>query len=267
MESRNPIFSRTDAFQRGGYAGFRNPPTPSAGDLNQMYAAPSATSLDTGRMTLDDVVVKTGLLFAVLLAVAVPTYFVWHPGPLVVLGSMLAALAISLVASFSKAIRPPLYLVYAVVEGVFVGGVSSFYANAYQGIVPQAVLGTLCAFATMLVLYRAGIVRNSPRFTRVLMIAGVGYLVFGLLNLFLSLFTGWHNVYSGGGLLPVLISGFGVVLASLFLVLDFDTVEQGIRNNAPKAYAWVAGFGFLVTLVWLYLEVLRLLAVLRNLSD
>ena len=118
----------------------------------------------------------------------------------------------------------------------------------------------------MLMLYKTGIVRNSPRFTKMLMIALVGYAVFGLVNLLLSVFSvgGWHNVYSSGGLLPILISGFGVVLASFFLVLDFDFAEQGIRNGLPRVYAWTAAFGLVVTLVWLYLEILRLLSILRG---
>ena len=98
------------------------------------------------------------------------------------------------------------------------------------------------------------------------MIAAVGYLVFGLVNILLSAFHvgGYQSVYSGGGILAVAVSGFGVVLAALFLVLDFDFVEQGIRNGLPREYAWTAAFGLIVTLVWLYLEILRLLAILRG---
>jgi uncharacterized YccA/Bax inhibitor family protein len=150
---------------------------------------------------------------------------------------------------------------------VFVGGLSYWYSLAYgNGLVPQAVLGTLGAFAAMLALYKTGVIRNSPKFTRGLLIAGVGYLVFGLVNLLLASFHvgGYQSVYSGGGLLAVAVSGFGVVLASLFLVLDFDFVEQGIRNGVPERYAWTAAFGLVVTLVWLYLEILRLLAILQN---
>src|SRR5690348_15043146 len=199
MESRNPVFNSSKEFQRGGYATFRTE-TPSAADLDNMYAAPSATAAQMGRMTLDDVVVRTASLF---------------------------------------------------------------YGN---DLVPQAILGTLGAFAAMLVLYRIGAVRNSPKFTRGLMIAAVGYLVFGLLNILLSAFHvgGYQSVYSGGGLLAIAVSGFGVVLASLFLVLDFDFIEQGIRNGLPRQYAWTAAFGLIVTLVWLYLEILLFLAILRG---
>lgn len=264
MESRNPVFSRSEPFKNGGYATF-NPSTASAADLENMYAAPSASPVHTGRMTLDDVVIRTAMLFAVLLTTASATYFVLKPGPIVVLGSALVGFVLAMIASFGKP-KPAVMIAYAAVEGIFVGGVSSWYGALYDGIVPQAVLGTLTAFTSMLVLYKTGVIRNSPRFTKVLMIAAVGYLVFGLLNFVLSAFSvgGWQNVYSQGGLLPILISGFGVVLASLFLVLDFDFAEQGIRNGLPREYAWTAAFGLVVTLVWLYLEMLRLIAILRG---
>jgi uncharacterized YccA/Bax inhibitor family protein len=260
MESRNPVFSNDRGFQRGGYATFD---TPTATDLQGMYEAPSATPLETGRMTLDDVVVRTAGLFTVLVAAAATMYFVVKPGPLVVFGSAIAALVVGLVVSFSKTVRPALILAYGLLEGVFVGGISYWYAERFgDQIVPQAVLGTLVAFGTMLVLYRAGVVRNSPRFTKVLLIAGVSYLVFGLVNL-IFFFVSGSSVYTMG-FLGVLISGLGVVLASLYLVLDFDFVEQGIRNGIPERYAWTAAFGLVVTLVWLYLEILRLLAILQN---
>lgn len=265
MESRNPVFNRSEQFQRGGYATF-NTNTMSADELESMYAAPPATPLQTGRMTLDDVVVRTASLFAVLLTTAATTFFVLRPGLVVVLGAALVGFVLAMVASFGKP-KPAVMIAYAAIEGVFVGGVSWWYTAAYgNGLVPQAVLGTLAAFFGMLALYKTGVVRNSPKFTRILMIAAVGYLMFGLLNLLLSAFNvgGWQNVYTSGGLLPILISGFGVALASFFLVLDFDFVEQGIRNGLPQAYAWTAAFGLVVTLVWLYLEMLRLLAILRG---
>jgi uncharacterized YccA/Bax inhibitor family protein len=261
MDSRNPVFNNNRGFQRGGYATFD---TPTATDLQSMYEAPSATPLQTGRMTLDDVVVRTASIFVILLATAGATYFAVKPGPVVVFGSAIAALVVGLVINLGKTIRPPLILLYGALEGVFVGGVSFWYADAFGGqIVPQAVLGTLAAFATMLVLYRTGVIRNSPKFTKILTIALVSYLVFGLINLLFAVFGGM-SVYSAGGILPVLVSGFGVVLASLFLVLDFDFIEQGVRNGLPREYAWLAGFGLVVTLVWLYLEILRLLAILQN---
>ena len=264
MESRNPIFNRSKEFQRGGYATF-DTRTPSATELNDMYAAPSATSVDTNRMTLDDVVVRTGSLFAVLLATAAATYFLIKPQSfLLIMAAGIVGFVLAMVAQLGKTVRPPVMLAYAAVEGVFVGGISYVYASAFGGdIVPQAVLGTLCAFGAMLALYKTGVIRNSPKFQKTLLIAGVGYLVFGVINMLFAIFGG-HSVYNGNGLLPILISGFGVVLASFFLVLDFDYIDQGIRNGLPRQYAWTAAFGLVVTLVWLYLEFLRLLARLRQ---
>ena len=266
MDSKNPVFNRSKDFTpRGGYAQFD---TPSASDLQDRFEAPSATARDTGRMTLDDVVMRTAAMFAVLLSTAGYTYFGWQPTNLLpILGAALVGFVLAMVISFSKTVRPPLILAYAAVEGVFVGGISFFYASAFGGgIIAQAVLGTLCAFGSMLALYKTGVIKASPRFTKILMIALVGYLVFGALNILLSAFNigGWTNVYSGGGLLAIGISAFGVVLASLFLVLDFDFIEQGVRNGLPEQYAWTAAFGLVVTLVWLYLEILRLLAILRG---
>ena len=146
-------------------------------------------------------------------------------------------------------------------EGVFVGGISAAFESAYDGIVAQAVLGTLGAFTAMLVLYKTGVIRATPKFTKMLLIAGAGYFVFILLNLLVSVFAG-NSIYNSP--LGFLVAGVGVVLASLFLVLDFDFVEQGIRNGLPREYAWTAAFGLTVTLVWLYIEILRLLAILRG---
>jgi uncharacterized YccA/Bax inhibitor family protein len=265
MESRNPVFNRSEEFKRGGYATF-DTRTPSATDLEGMYSAPAATPVQTGRMTIDDVVIRTASLFAVLLATAGATFFVWQPRSLlVVIGAGLVGFVLAMVVQFSKKIRPPLMMAYAAVEGVFVGGISYWYGLAYgNDLIPQAVLGTLAAFATMLALYKTGVVRNSPRFQKTLIIAAVGYMVFGLVNLLLAAFTGWTSVYAQGGLLPIVVSGFGVVLAAFFLILDFDFVEQGIRNGVPQQFAWLAAFGLVVTLVWLYLEILRLLAILRG---
>ena len=260
MESRNPVFSNNEGFRRGGYATFS---TPSATELQGMYETPSATALQTGRMTLDDVVVRTATIFGVLLAAAAAMYFVVKPGLFLVIGAALVGMVLGLVVSFSKTVRPALILAYGAVEGVFVGGISYWYAQAFGNqLVPQAVLGTLAAFATMLVLYKTGVIRNSPRFQKMMFIAIIGYAVFGLVNLVIALASG-NSVYSMG-LLGVAVAGIGVVLASLSLVLDFDYIEQGVRNGLPQQFAWTAAFGLVVTLIWLYLEILRLLAILQS---
>jgi uncharacterized YccA/Bax inhibitor family protein len=267
MESRNPVFARSEEFRRGGYATFGTP-TPSAGALQDMYDAPSATAVQTGRMTLDDVVMRTATLFGVLLVTAGITFVTLTPSGFgLVLGAGLVGLVLGLVVSFSKTVRPALILAYAAVEGVFVGGISSVYEARWNGIVAQAVLGTLAAFGAMLALYKSGRIRATPKFQRTLIIATFGYLAFGLLHMLGVWFGWWQSIYFGSGgpnMLGLGLSALGVVLASLFLVLDFDFIEQGIRNGLPRQYAWMAAFGLVVTLVWLYLELLRLIAILRG---
>lgn len=266
MESRNPVFGRSQEFNRGGYATF-DTRTPSAGELNDMYTSPSATTRDTGRMTIDDVVIRTAALFTVLLATAAATWQFMPPvdagGLGVVLVAALVGVGLSLWITFSKTIRPGLMFAYAAIEGVFVGGISRAYNDWYgDGIVGQAVLGTLAAFAAMLALYKFRVIRVTPRFTRTLLIAFAGYAIFALVNLLFSVFGGM-SVYNVGGL-GLIVSVFGVGLAAFFLTLDFDFVERGIANGLPERYAWVAAFGLMTTLVWLYIEMLRLLAILRG---
>ncbi|MEZ0490957.1 Bax inhibitor-1/YccA family protein [Kineococcus sp. TBRC 1896] len=275
MESKNPVFARSNEWKRNGYATFDAPGSAqrrpadtsdaSARTLEDWYQKPSATAAQSRRMTLDDVVLRTAGLFAVLLVGAGAGYLGVRSGmgfELVIVPA-LVAMVLGIWAQVSKKVRPGVMFAYAALEGVFVGAISTFYASLYDGIVGQAVLGTLAAFAGMLLAYKTGIIRNSPRFTKILLIAGAGYLVFGLVNLGLWAFTG-ASIYSGGGPLAILVSAFGVVLASLFLVLDFDYIEQGIKNGLPVKESWRAGFGLMVTLVWLYLEILRLIAILRG---
>ncbi len=271
MRSSNPAFASNQAFSRGGYATF-DVATPSASELEEQYAAPVAVA--RGRMTVEDVVTKTAILFAVLLATAVPTYF-WIdstvaatdqlPGLAVVatFGAMIGALVLGMVIAFTKTVRPTLMLGYAALQGVFVGGFSGFIGTFYGGdLIPQAVLGTLVAFGAMLIAYRTGLVKAGNRFRKILVVASLGYLGVGLVNLVAAFGFGYSLYFDSP--LGVLLSLVGVTLASLFLVLDFDFVEQGVRNGLPAQYSWSAGFGFLVTLVWLYIELLRLLAILRG---
>ena len=222
MESRNPVFNRSPEFKRGGYATF-DTRTPSSADLQDMYSAPSATPLQTGRMTIDDVVTRTAMVFGLLVVSAAATFtLVDFLNPVILFGSAIVGFVLAMVVSFSKKIRPGLILTYAVVEGVFVGGLSKYYETAFEGIVAQAVLGTLAAFSAMLVLYKVGAVRATPRFTRILMISLVGYLVFSLVHVLGVVFGAWDSIYwgsDGPNALGILVSAFGVILASLVLSL------------------------------------------------
>jgi uncharacterized YccA/Bax inhibitor family protein len=285
MQSTNPVFARTDEFKQGGYATFDDQPrrgggrsteatsrtgypTPAPGQLEEMYRRPSATPAQSGRMTLDDVVMKTAAIFGVLTLVAAATFFLLAPSLVTVFGGMIVGFGLAMWITFSKKVRPGAIMAYAVAEGVFVGAISDVYATAFGGnIVPQAILGTLAAFSAMLFAYKTGLIRNSPKFQKILSIAVIGYLVFGVVHLLGVVFGAWESIYFGGdgpNILGIGLSLFGVVLASLFLVLDFDYIEKGIANGIPEQYAWMAAFGLVVTLVWLYLEILRLLAILRG---
>ena len=262
MQSRNPVFNRSDAFSRRGYATFNDAPPASAASLEEMYSSPSATGVQTGRMTMDDVVVKTGLMFAVLLPAAVLNY-VLESFLLMVVGA-LAGLVLSLVISFKAQTNAALILTYAAAEGLFIGGISKIFESQWNGVVAQAVLGTLAVFGVALFAYKSGRVRVTPKFQRTVLIAMGGYLVFCLVNFGLVMFGVGGPWGLREGAFGLLIGLFAVGLAAAMLILDFDFAEQGVRNGLPERYSWFAAFGLVVTLVWLYIEMLRLISKLRS---
>jgi uncharacterized YccA/Bax inhibitor family protein len=259
MESRNPVFNRSDAFGQRGYAKFNDAPPATAGQLEDMYNAPTATGLQTGRMTMDDVVIKTGLMFAVLLPVAAVSFYLNNP--LLTIGGAIAGCIVGLVVAFKQSTNAALILSYAALEGLFVGGISRMFEDAFDGIVPQAVLGTLAVFAAALFAYKSGRVRATPKFQRGVLIAGGGYFLFCLINLGVVMFTD-NNLR--GGVFGIVIGLFAITLAAAFLIMDFDFAEQGVKNGLPERYSWLAAFGLVVTLVWLYVEMLRLISILRG---
>jgi uncharacterized YccA/Bax inhibitor family protein len=262
MESRNPVFNNSKAFSRKGYATFNDAPPATAGQLEDMYNAPTATGVDTGRMTMDDVVIKTGLMFAVLLPLAVVNYVV--ASPLLTIVGVIAGLVLGLVVAFKQSTNPALILSYAAAEGLFIGGISKAFESQWNGIVPQAVLGTLSVFAVALAAYKSGMVRATPRFKKTVLIAMGGYLVFCLVNLVVMLAGGGGEFGLRSGGFGILIGLFAVGLAAAMLILDFDFADQGVKNGIPERYSWLAAFGLVVTLVWLYIEMLRLIAILRG---
>lgn len=266
MRSNNPILSRSDAFKGGGYAGFgasSGAATTTARQqdpsLEDLYAAPSAGPVQTGRMTYDDVVVRTGLLLtAVIGAAAVSWVFL---SPALALPFAIVGLVLGLVNSFKREPSPALIMAYGVAQGVFLGAVSRVFELTFNGIVPQAVLATLATFAVMLGLYKSRVIRATPKFQKIMLGAILGYAVFSLVNLVLAL-TGVADLRVG--FFGLLIGAVGAVLAALMLVLDFDFIERGVQNGIPSKYAWTAAFGLVVTLIWLYIEFLRILSILRG---
>ncbi|MBO1740392.1 Bax inhibitor-1/YccA family protein [Leifsonia sp. TF02-11] len=265
MALNNPAFSTNPAFQNNGQTA--TAVAPSAENLEQMYQAPSATSADTDRMTVEDTINKSAISFALLVAGAVVGWMV--PGlyiPAAIVGFVLA-----LVNIFKKKPSPALILSYAGVQGIFVGGISAVFESIYPGIVIQAVIGTLAVVGVTLALFASGKIRASAKATKIFLIAMFGYLAYSLINVILvwtgvthSAFGLSSDVKLFGVPLGVVIGVLVVIMGAYSLVLDFDFIQRGVKNRAPRIYGWSGAFGIMVTVIWLYLEILRLLAISRN---
>jgi uncharacterized YccA/Bax inhibitor family protein len=259
MRSSNPVLGR--AFNQRGYAAF-DPSTinsdPAA--LENLYNSPAASSLRTGRMTIDDVVTRTAILFAVLVTVGAGAWTLNLGGGALLLG-FIGGLVLAMVNVFSKSVKPALVIAYAAFQGLALGTLSNMYNTVYDGIVSQAILVTISAFAAMLFAYKSGRIRVTPKFTKVLMTALLGYFVLAMVSLVGSFFGA--SLYSIGGFGLILAAG-GMVLAAFFLILDFDQIQNSINAGVPQSESWRAAFGLMVTIVWLYMEVLRLLSILRG---
>ncbi|XBH21912.1 Bax inhibitor-1/YccA family protein [Jonesiaceae bacterium BS-20] len=276
----NPIFSNSAVFggkadrsvqktndqmnfqnNSGTQAQYASGAAMSAASLENMYQAPAATSADTRRMTYDDVILKTGGLLALLIAVGAAT---WVLAPQLYFVGAIVGLIFGLINAFKKEPSPLLIVIYTAAQGVFLGGISKHFETAYDGIVPQAVLATVSVFVAALFLFKSGKVRVTPKFTKILLVGMVGYLLFSITNMILTMtgvMSGWGMREGGLGLIIGLVA---VALASMSLIMDFDSIEKGVRNGIPAKYAWSAAFGIMVTLIWLYLELLRLIAIFRD---
>jgi uncharacterized YccA/Bax inhibitor family protein len=259
MKSSNPVLNR--AYGGRGYAAMDSVPQDV---LEQTYQAPAASSLRTGRMTMDDVVARTGTLLGIAVLVGAASWVLNLPQGLLFVG-FIGGLITGLIGSFSKKVRPALYMTYAVCQGLVLGILSRVFELFYPGIVQQAVVATVAAFVGMLFLYKSGRLRATPKFTKILIGATFGYLLLGLGSL-ISVMFGGGSLYGLSVFGPMLAIA-GVALASFFLILDFDQAEQGVRMGLPQEESWRAGFGLVMTIVWLYLEILRLLAILRGNND
>jgi uncharacterized YccA/Bax inhibitor family protein len=269
----NPVFSRSPIFNdKAAARAAAAPPIPSAGDLQTQYEVPSASPDEMGRMTYEDTFVKIGISFALLVVGAVIGWAIGNP--IVTIGAALVGLVLALVNTFKREPSPALILIYAAVEGVFVGGISMIYATYIVpggAIVPMAVFGTLGVVGVTLALFASGKVRASKRATKIFLVAMVGYAAFSLVNLGLQAFGVTNSMFGlrdgvsfFGIPLGVILGVLVVFLAAYSLVLDFDGIQRGVANGAPRKYGWTAAFGIMVTVVWLYLEILRLLAIIMG---
>lgn len=272
MKSSNPVFARNDNFNgRGGAVST----DPSSWQIDVNGAPEAPTRQD--RMTIDSVVEKTAFSLGLLVLGAAVAWFMIgdlaeDPGALskamtFAIGGAIVGLVLSLVNSFKKVISPPLVIAYALVEGVFVGAFSKVIAAQFGGIdiIFQAVLGTLVAFGGTLFVYKFFNIQVTDKFRKIVTAAILGFVGIMVINFILSM-TG---VLESGGLrgfgpLGLLVSCAAVVLAVFMLVLDFDYVEKGVAAGLPERESWRAAFGLTVTIVWLYIELLRILAILRG---
>lgn len=242
---------------------------PNAQPVGGQPPRPTDEQSAAGVMTLDDVVLKTGILFTLLVASAAVTWLLvpealLYPALIV---SAIAGFVTVLFVSFRSKVSPPMVFAYALIEGVFIGAISKIFESLYSGIVGQAILATFVAAGVTFAAYKFGKIRVTPMFQRVVMIATVSFAAVLLVYLVLLLFgidTGARAIGSGAGMLAIGISAIAVVLAVLNLILDFDHIQRGIQMRAPAEQSWVAAFGLMVTMVWLYIEMLRILSYFRD---
>ncbi|OCB26200.1 Bax inhibitor-1/YccA family protein [Mycobacterium intracellulare] len=280
-ETSNPVF-RSLPKQRGGYAQFGTGAAPMQGYQADPYAAPYQAPYQEARpsrpLTIDDVVTKTGITLAVLAASAVVSYFLVMSNlalamPLTLIGA-LGGLGLVLVATFGrKQDSPAIVLSYAVLEGLFLGALSFVFAhfsvsNANAGVlIGEAVMGTFGVFFGMLVVYKTGAIRVTPKFTRMVVAALFGVLALMLGNFVLAMFGVGGGAGLGlrsGGPLAIIFSLVCIGIAAFSFLIDFDAADQMVRAGAPEKAAWGIALGLTVTLVWLYIEILRLLSYLQN---
>jgi uncharacterized YccA/Bax inhibitor family protein len=261
--SRNPAFA-TNA--QGGVVAAQNM---SAQQLDELYNRPAAPESEV--MTVEDTLAKTVGAFALLLVGAAVGWLSAPLIPFLWIGAALVGLVLGLVNSFKREPSAPLILLYAAVEGVFVGGISWWYESTFGGgIVIQAVIASLVVVGITLALFASGKIRASKRATKIFLIAIVGYVAFSLINFILvatGVLTdpyGLRGATIAGIPLGIILGVFVVIMAAYSLVLDFDFIQRGVNNKAPRKYGWTGAFGIMATVIWLYLEILRMLALSRR---
>lgn len=284
MISANPILSRYDKPKGSGFAydEGRQAFASAQGDPQTAVSAPPSgtdtqfeilTAGGGARVTMADVIVKTAIIFGISILFAFVGWNLAEAMPVIAWIGVGGALALGLVNAFKKQVSPPLVIGYAVASGIMLGSFSYFYdqiglANQYEGLVLQAVIGTMTAFGVMLFLFGTGIIKVNGKFMKVMIAAMVSYLIIAGASFIGAMFGvgggwGFYGV-SGWGLL---LAAAGVLLASFALLLDFEYIKQGIIQGLPERESWRMAFGLLITLVWLYLEILRFLTIMASGRD
>jgi uncharacterized YccA/Bax inhibitor family protein len=228
-----------------------------------------ATDAD-GTMTLQGTVNKTGLLGLIVFASALYTWNMYQRSlnfeqiqSYVLIGSV-SAFVVALVLIFNKPWSPYLAPLYCLLEGLALGGLSAFMDERFPGIVLQAIMLTFGILFSLLFIYRLGLIRATENFKLIVASATAGIAIFYLISLIGSFFNFHVPLIHDNGIWGIVFSLFVVVIAALNLVVDFDFIEQGAASNAPKYMEWYSAFGLMVTIIWLYLEILRLLSKVRK---
>jgi uncharacterized YccA/Bax inhibitor family protein len=266
--SSNPAFRNLPTGQGGGNASFGRQGGMMGGAA--AYADASASQVGFGRagtgerpLTIDDVVTKTAITAGVALVAGVLTALAGPDYAWLALPAFIVGFVVSLIVIFKQSTNKALILTYSAAMGVALGGITGLFEAIYPGIATQAVIGTAGVFVGMLVVYKTGAVRVTPKFTKWIMGAMIGVLVLMVANLVGNLF-GFDMGLRSGGPLAIIFSLVVIGVAAFSLLLDFDMADQAIKGGAPERFSWYIAFGLMTTLVWLYIEILRLLSYLRQ---
>jgi uncharacterized YccA/Bax inhibitor family protein len=270
MQSSNPVFARSEGFNGRGmtsgvtYPAYGTPPTQAPSDPYGRGAG-APPRVDQGPMTIDSVVQKTGITLGLVVLSAALTWVLMPERLLGMawMGGAFAGLGLALVISFKRAIRPGLVMAYAAVEGLFVGAMSKTFESMWDGVVVGAVIGTVAAVAGTLAAYKFFNIQVSDKFRKFVVAAMFGFVAVVLLDFVLSLFGAAIGI-NGFGPLGLIMSVVGLGIGVLMLILDFDFVERGVAAGLPEVESWRAAFGLTVTIIWIYIEILRILAILRG---
>jgi uncharacterized YccA/Bax inhibitor family protein len=282
MQSRNPILNSSPAFNRQSAQQYGHETYPAGGQGYQGYGQvpprpantdPSTWTYPTGPsgptlaepMTIDSVVGRTAVTLGLVILTGALTWVFLPDSAVSVawIGGALAGVAFGLWASFMRVVNPVVVILYAIAEGFFLGAASEAFEKVYPGIVAQAVAGTVAAFVATLAAYKFFNIQVSDRFRKIVIVAGLGFFVVTFFDYILYLF-GSDIGFNDFGTLGLIMSFIGLALGVFYLILDFDMVEQGVRMGAPEQESWRAAFGLTATLIFIYIELLRIIAILRG---
>lgn len=234
------------------------------GEADYGVAAPTYSEpIPAGeRLTMNDVMVKTGINLGL---VAVGAAVAWNAPVLMLLG-LVGGLVLGLVNSFKKKVSPVLVMTYALMEGLLLGGLSAVVDMRYPGVAIQAVLATLVVAGTTLALFANGKLRATPKLNKIFMIGAIGYMAYGFISILgAGIFGSSLNSFSIGGIpLGLVVGLFAVALATYSLLLDFTTTSEAVEAGLPERESWRLAFGLTASLVWLYVEILRVLMYLAS---